>query len=100
MFICLKHGILHTHTRAYICTNAHVQYIYIYIYIYVYIVYIFVYIYAYRQSFLRPFPCTLLKLRPLVFSLTPFGWLLFIKLTTAYSIITYGNAICDLHLFD
>ena len=39
-------------------------------------------------------------LRPLIFVLTLFGWLLCITLTPVYSIISYGNIIFDLRLFD
>ena len=55
------------------------------------------------SSYVTPFslndPCqytTLLNLRPLIFGLTPFGWLCSITLTPTYSTITYGNIVFHL----
>jgi hypothetical protein len=40
-----------------------------------------------------------LHLHPLVFGVTPFGWLRSITLSPTYSIISYENIIFDLRLF-
>jgi hypothetical protein len=42
----------------------------------------------------------LLNLRSLISGLTPFGWLRSVTLTPTYAIISYGNMIFNLHLFD
>jgi hypothetical protein len=41
-----------------------------------------------------------LNLRPLIFGLTPFGWLRSITLTPTYVMISYGSVIFDLRIFD
>ena len=48
-------------------------------------------------SFNTPFQYTLLILHPLIFGLTPFGWLHYISLTPTYYIISYED-IFDLRL--
>lgn len=48
-------------------------------------------------------PCQhtpILNLCPLIFGLTPYGWLHSIMLTTTYFIIYYAKIIFDLHLLD